>query len=334
MSDFYKYKVIAKTGDTASNDTQQLTTIQKEVSINNKGQVAFVGNDFTESWLEYNIPKDSIFVWNIGNDLFTNISPNIAASTFSNNEYALTNPTRWFDFSGQGPTKNNAYFEITPGIQINDQGNVLARRIEWNFYGPRVLNNIAGVNSENGQPTGFPTVVPTDFTNKTYSFIEQWDGNQVNEVDAIVQGVGSTVWNTGSYPFFVLPGGIWEGDSLLGTVSNDIITGFQGADRITTGAGEDQIIYTSIVDAGDLITDFNPVNDVINLQGVLESVGFSADDAIAEGYLKLVSYGSRGTSLQIDADGTDGSAIFRPYLFLQGVSVAEINDNPNSLMFG
>jgi VCBS repeat-containing protein len=127
--------------------------------------------------------------------------------------------------------------------------------------------------------------------------------------------------------------GTTQRDSLIGTDSNDIITGFQGADRITTGNGEDKLVYNSIVDAGDLITDFDPSNDIIDLQGVLQSIGFDGSNAIDDGYVQLVSYGSRGTSLQIDADGADGSAIFRPYLFLQGVSVAEINDNSN-LTFG
>lgn len=127
--------------------------------------------------------------------------------------------------------------------------------------------------------------------------------------------------------------GTTQRDSLIGTDNNDIITGFQGADRITTGNGEDKLVYNSIVDAGDLITDFDPSNDIIDLQGVLQSIGFDGSNAIDDGYVQLVSYGSRGTSLQIDADGTDGSAIFRPYLFLQGVSVAEINDNSN-LTFG
>ncbi len=123
-------------------------------------------------------------------------------------------------------------------------------------------------------------------------------------------------------------------DKLIGTQNNDIITGFQGVDRITTGDGQDQIIYTSIVDAGDLITDFDPLNDTLDLQGVLQSIGFNGSNAIDDGYVQLVSYGSRGTSLQIDADGTDGSAIFRPYLFLQDVSATFVNDNPNSLTFG
>ncbi|MGB6297224.1 MAG: type I secretion C-terminal target domain-containing protein, partial [Rivularia sp. (in: cyanobacteria)] len=111
------------------------------------------------------------------------------------------------------------------------------------------------------------------------------------------------------------------------------ITGFQGADRITTGNGQDKLVYNSIVDAGDFITDFDPLNDILDLQGVLQSVGFSGSNAIDDGYVQLVSYGSRGTSLQIDTDGSDGSAIFRPYLFLQGVSATVINDNPNSLTF-
>lgn len=123
-------------------------------------------------------------------------------------------------------------------------------------------------------------------------------------------------------------------DSLLGTDGNDIITGFQGADRITTGGGQDQIVYTSIVDAGDAIADFDALNDVLDLKGVLQSVGFNGSNAIDDGYVQLVSYGTRGTSLQIDADGIDGSAAFRPYLFLQDVSVAELNENPDSLIFG
>ena len=122
-------------------------------------------------------------------------------------------------------------------------------------------------------------------------------------------------------------------DSLLGTDENDSITGFQGADQITTAGGKDQIIYTSIVDAGDVITDFEPLNDVLNLTGVLQSVGYNGNNPIDDGYVQLVAFGTTGTFLQLDADGPGGAAPFRPYLALQGVSVTEINNNPNSLMF-
>lgn len=62
-------------------------------------------------------------------------------------------------------------------------------------------------------------------------------------------------------------------DRLTGTAGNDRITGLQGADYITTGSGRDRIVYTSMVDGGDLITDFSIDSDRIDLSQLFTSLG-------------------------------------------------------------
>ncbi|NEQ51687.1 MAG: hypothetical protein F6K11_16360, partial [Leptolyngbya sp. SIO3F4] len=45
-------------------------------------------------------------------------------------------------------------------------------------------------------------------------------------------------------------------DTLIGTDDDDVIIGFNGRDTLTSGSGRDQFVYTSTVDGGDTITDF------------------------------------------------------------------------------
>ncbi|MGK7943146.1 MAG: ExeM/NucH family extracellular endonuclease, partial [Microcystaceae cyanobacterium] len=129
------------------------------------------------------------------------------------------------------------------------------------------------------------------------------------------------------------PGEIIEGtaggrDNLIGTDGDDVITGLQGRDNLTGGEGNDIFVYTSIVDAGDTITDFEVGSDKIDLVGVLNGLGFAGVDPIAEGY---VGFRSRGadTILTIDPDGAIGAARSRSFILVQGVSAVELNNLDN-----
>ncbi|NEQ47639.1 MAG: type I secretion C-terminal target domain-containing protein [Leptolyngbya sp. SIOISBB] len=117
-------------------------------------------------------------------------------------------------------------------------------------------------------------------------------------------------------------------DNLIGTDGNDTITGFQGRDNLTGGGGDDTFVYTSIVDAGDIITDFEVGGDKIDLSVVLAGVGFEGDDPIAEGYLGFSSRGS-DTILTLDPDGTAGSGRARSFLLVQEVTSTELNNSDN-----
>ncbi|PPD53915.1 MAG: alkaline phosphatase [Methylotenera sp.] len=112
-------------------------------------------------------------------------------------------------------------------------------------------------------------------------------------------------------------------DTLLGTSGNDTITGGASADILTGGAGGDTFVYTSTRDAGDTITDFTPYADTLNLSALLASVGYSGNQAVAAGYVRVVDV-SGGASVQIDIDGTTGPAVFRPLVTLKGLTAKQV----------
>lgn len=113
-------------------------------------------------------------------------------------------------------------------------------------------------------------------------------------------------------------------DTLVGTSGDDRITGGAGADVITGGAGADTFVYTSTRDAADVITDFVPGTDRIDLTALLQGIGYIGSNAIADGIVRLVNSGA-GLVVQIDTDGNAGPAAARPLVTLSGVTAAQIN---------
>ena len=103
-----------------------------------------------------------------------------------------------------------------------------------------------------------------------------------------------------------------------------MITGGDGADTLTGGAGADVFVYRSLREAGDTITDFAPGTDRVDLKALLLGIGYSGTNPVADGYLKLVST-TLGTSVQIDTDGTAGPAIARPIVLLKNVATNTLN---------
>ena len=132
------------------------------------------------------------------------------------------------------------------------------------------------------------------------------------------------------------PGEVIEGtrrrDNLIGTDGDDTITGFRNRDILTGGAGDDTFVYTSIVDARDIITDFEVGSDKIDLSGVLDGVDFAGVDPIAGGYVGFRSSRGNTTILTIDLDGTTGTGRARSFLLVQDVNPAELN-NPDNFIF-
>jgi len=113
-------------------------------------------------------------------------------------------------------------------------------------------------------------------------------------------------------------------DVLVGTPGDDILFGGHGADKLTGNGGRDVFVYTSMRDAMDVITDFTPGMDRLDLSQLLAALGHGGANAIANGYVRLINTNG-AVSLQVDIDGPDGRAVFRPLLLLQGVSAAQIN---------
>jgi 5'-nucleotidase len=111
-------------------------------------------------------------------------------------------------------------------------------------------------------------------------------------------------------------------DVIVGTAGDDIINGGIGADTLTGGAGGDTFVYASLRDAGDVITDFTPYADRLDLSALLASIGVAPANAIAGGYVRVVDV-SGGASVQIDTDG-NGPLPARPLVTLKGLTAKQI----------
>ena len=118
--------------------------------------------------------------------------------------------------------------------------------------------------------------------------------------------------------------GTAERNVLQGTAGDDILIGQGGADRLTGGDGMDLFTYTSMRDAGDVVTDFTPGTDKIDLRTLLAASGYAGSDAVAEGFVRFVPV-LGGTGVQVDTDGPAGGAAFRALLTLRGVSPGQLN---------
>ena len=77
-------------------------------------------------------------------------------------------------------------------------------------------------------------------------------------------------------------------------------------------------------DAADVVTDFIPGSDTIDLTALLASIGVAKPNAISGGYVRVIN-GPGGAVVQIDADGTAGPGAARPLVTLTGVAAALID---------
>ena len=123
-------------------------------------------------------------------------------------------------------------------------------------------------------------------------------------------------------------------DTIVGTSENETIAGYKGQDTLTGGDGDDLFLFNETSDGVDLITDFTSGEDQIVLTQILEDeLGYTGNDAIADGHVVIADYGSAGTMVQIDFDGTSG-LLPKDVALLDGVSNldADVNNDfdPNT----
>ncbi|HEY9023202.1 MAG TPA: ExeM/NucH family extracellular endonuclease, partial [Burkholderiaceae bacterium] len=113
-------------------------------------------------------------------------------------------------------------------------------------------------------------------------------------------------------------------DVLVGTVGDDVITGRAGADTLTGNGGHDTFVYTDLRDAADVITDFQPNDDRIDLSALLAGIGASPATAIATGVVTITGSGN-DTLISIDQDGSAGQGAPRLLVTLQNVAPSSID---------
>ncbi|HEY9800649.1 MAG TPA: type I secretion C-terminal target domain-containing protein [Leptolyngbyaceae cyanobacterium] len=127
---------------------------------------------------------------------------------------------------------------------------------------------------------------------------------------------------------------------LHSTEKGCIIVGLEGSDVLTGGLGTDIFRYSSNTEGGDRITDFTVSSDKIDLSEVLDNLGYTGTDAlaqpaegIADGYVQFGSRGRLGTSINLDPDGFAGSAKARSFIVVENVDVASLSNSDNFLFF-
>lgn len=118
---------------------------------------------------------------------------------------------------------------------------------------------------------------------------------------------------------------------LTGGPGADLLIGGPGADRLTGGPGGDRVAYASMRDAGDVVTDFEPGIDQIDLRALLAPTGYAGDDAVADGFVRFRAVVG-GTRVQVDLDGAAGGGAFRDLLTLRGVAPAQLDGRRDLLV--
>lgn len=94
---------------------------------------------------------------------------------------------------------------------------------------------------------------------------------------------------------------------------------------LTGGKGNDRFVFNNLRDAGDIINDFTPYADKLDLSALLASVGCKVAEGcqpVADGYIKLVDV-TGGASVLIDSDGS-GPQVARPLVTLKGLSARQV----------
>ena len=118
-------------------------------------------------------------------------------------------------------------------------------------------------------------------------------------------------------------------DNIQGGNGNDTINGGLGNDTLTGGLGQDRFVFNSAITGGnnvDVITDFNPVNDSLQLSsavfsglavsnGQLAASAFALDTAT--GSAAQVVYDSHTGALYYDSNGS-GAGGSTQFAVLQG----------------
>ncbi|MGR6808393.1 ExeM/NucH family extracellular endonuclease (plasmid) [Sphaerotilus natans] len=119
-------------------------------------------------------------------------------------------------------------------------------------------------------------------------------------------------------------------DRLTGSAADEILVGGPGRDLLSGGAGRDQFVMRSLLEAGDIIGDFQPGIDVLVLDELLRSLGIAGSQALSGGWLVCATHGSDAL-IGIDVDGARGPLASRPLMLLRGVGCAALLARPESL---
>ncbi len=207
-----------------------------------------------------------------------------------------------FNTFGYSYVFNGTSGRLDQAIANNTLSAKVTGALEWHINADEPL--VIDYNLEFKQPA-CPTCNPDYYTPTPY---------RASDHDPIVVGLNLVHAITGTA----------GRDTIVGTPGDDVITGGAGADTLTGNGGSDTFVYTSMRDAADVITDFTPADDRLDLSALLTSIGASPATAIANGVVTLVASGT-STIVMIDTDGSAGPAVARPLVTLLNVSPSAID---------
>jgi len=150
-------------------------------------------------------------------------------------------------------------------------------------------------------------------------------GNDVIEVkkrENILNGNGGNDTISGGQRRDLLNGGPGS-DVINGNIGRDILVGGGGNDTLTGGFGIDMFSYKTVTQGTDLIKDFTPEIDVIDLRTIFKKDAFKVSGKSfyerLNQFVRLVETGG-STQVQIDADGKGAGTTFNTLAVLEGIS--------------
>jgi serralysin len=93
------------------------------------------------------------------------------------------------------------------------------------------------------------------------------------------------------------------GSTIIGGTGNDTFIAGHSADMLTGNGGSDSFVFNYLPWNAGHIADFSTTQDVLNLKGVFDTIGYAGTNPVADGYLSFVSDGSDGTKVMVDPQG-------------------------------
>ena len=109
---------------------------------------------------------------------------------------------------------------------------------------------------------------------------------------------------------------------IRGGSGDDILSGGLGADTVEGGLGADTYVFLSNEDVADLLADFDPTLDRVDLSDLLDQ--FFDPTEVESAYIQAASDGNGNAILSVDGDGFGTGQSFDEVAILQGVSAGSV----------
>lgn len=118
-------------------------------------------------------------------------------------------------------------------------------------------------------------------------------------------------------------------DTLIGGGGNNELVVGTGENSLTGGAGDNSFVFSSPKDHGNVITDFNPNTDMLDLRTMMKAIGYHGSNPVADGYVSITSDGHGDTVVSVDPDGSSHGSAAHAVVTLQNVLPTALHDGAN-----